>query len=274
MISLSKFSIYRVFTRKMTYVVILIVIASSLCNLKRNSILYSLNLMDHSGGLNLFIFSAIKNNGIMSVLAPFVTMAVYPTIIFEDIENRYSEQIRLKMSNEKFYLLHVFESFLISGGIYVIAHLITLSICFFVSPGDSVMVAFINGPFSGIYYKSMTLYCVLFIAHSFLFGGVIGILGMGVAMNLHNKCILWTLPTLLYYLGFYLLVLFPENMQSIMIYIIPLLPYEITTYDIPMAVHISQLFVILMTGFILICVGIYRYDNNLKLFSRSAHSLR
>lgn len=263
-ISLLKHSTFRVFTRIMTYISVLIVIIGSFCTLKRNSILYSLNAMDHTGILNLFIFSCIKNNGIMSVLAPFVVMAVYPSIIFEDIQNQYFEQIHLKVANEKFYLLHVFVSFFISGGIYVIAHLITLAIYYCISPGDSVMVAFLNGPFSTVYYKSMTLYCILFIVHSFIFGGIMGILGMGLAMNLHNKCILWTLPTLLYYLGFYLLILFPENLQSVMIYVIPLLPYEITTYDIPVAAHISQLFIITLVGTILIWIGIHRYDSSFK----------
>lgn len=262
--TLTKCNLYRVIARKETYVAILIIIVSSICTLKRNSILYSLNAMDHIGVLNKFIFSCIKNNGIMSVCAPFVVMLVYPNIIFEDIQNRYFDQMRLKVSNEKFYLIQIFESFIISGGIYVMAHLITLFLYYCISPKDSVMVTFLNGPFSNVYYRSLTLYCVLFIVHSFLFGGIIGILGMGLAMNLHNKCILWTLPTLLYYLGFYFFILFPDNMQSVMIYVIPLLPYEITTYDIPVGVHISQLFIITLVGFILIWIGIQRYDSSFK----------
>jgi len=250
----------------MTYVAILIVIVSSICTLKRNSILYSLNNMDHVGGLNLFIYSSIKDNGFMSLLAPFVIMVVYPSIIFEDIQNHYFKQLHLRIPNKNFYLLHTLQSFFISGGVYVIAHVITLVICFCVSPENSIMVTFLNGPFSDFYYKSLTLYCIVFIMHSFLFGGVMGILGMGLAMHLHNKCILWTLPTLVYYLGLDLLSLFPERVQYIMIYIIPLLPYEITTFSISTAVHISQLLVIAIIGIILVLFGIRSYDGDFNLY--------
>ena len=271
-INFSKYNIFRVLTRKTTYIAILIVTIGSMCTWKRNSILYSMNNMNYIGGLNLFIFSSIKNNGIMSVLAPFVVMLVYPDIIFEDIQNHYVEQLRLRISIGKYYMLHAFQSFFVSGGIYVIAHSLILAICFCISPQDSVMIAFLNGPFSGTYYRSLTLYCILFIAHSFFFGGVMGILGMGLAMNLQNKCVLWTLPTLIYYLGFYLLILFPEAIQTALIYIIPLLPYEITTFDIPAAVHISQIIFIAVLGFFFVLLGIQRNDAAVNLYKYKKRS--
>lgn len=266
--SFFKYSAIRVLTRKTTYVAILIIICGAFCTLKRNSVLYNLDKLDFVGGLNLFIFSSIKENGVMSVLAPFVIMIVYPSVIFEDIQNHYVDQLYLRMSKSKYYLIQTMQSFFISGSVYVIAHGATLILYFCVSPANSIMLAFINGPFSNVYYKSLTLYCVVFIAHSFLFGSIIGILGMGLAMNLHNKCILWVLPTLIYYLGFYLLILFPEKIQRVLIYIIPLLPYEITTFDIPVAAHISQLFVIFVVGIILILNGINYDSNTLALYVR------
>lgn len=63
---------------------------------------------------------------------------------------------------------------------------------------------------------------------------------------------------MLYYLGLDVLALFPEKIQEILIYIIPLLTYEITTLDLSGLANISQLFFVIVAGIILIYWGQYR----------------
>ena len=256
--SLFKHNFFRVITGKTTYIAIFLIMLGGVVTFKRNSILFNLDKIHPVGGLNRFIFSCIIDNSLMSVIAPLMAMLVYPTIIFEDIRTHYIRHLYIKIPCKSITVFQVIQSFVLTGGVYAFANMMMLLICVAVDTNPSAMVTFVNGPFSSVYYVSMTLYSFVFIMHSFLVGGAFGILGIGIALNVRNKCMMWILPVLLYYLGLDVLALFPEKIQEILIYIIPLLTYEITTLDLSGLANISQLFFVIVAGIILIYWGQYR----------------
>ena len=221
-----KYAYYRTVKKKNTYVAISIIIISAFFTLKRNWILYSLYLLDHVGAINMFIYSSIKGNGIMSLLAPFVIMLVYPTIFYEDLQNKVKRNVRRQMTKTDYFLSEIVSAFVVSGSIYM---------------------------------DSMGKYILLFIVHAFLFGGVYGIFGIGIVFFIKNKCLLWIVPTLLYYTGYYVVTFF-EKGQELLKYVIPLLTYEISTFDIPLKVNIMQMISVGLTGCILFYIGLSKAD--------------
>ena len=254
-----KYAYYRTVKKKNTYVAISIIIISAFFTLKRNWILYSLYLLDHVGAINMFIYSSIKGNGIMSLLAPFVIMLVYPTIFYEDLQNKVKRNVRRQMTKTDYFLSEIVSAFVVSGSIYMIGNVIVLVIGWFVSPYASCRITFLVGIFSDIYMDSMGKYILLFVAHAFLFGGVYGIFGIGIVFFIKNKCLLWIVPTLLYYTGYYVVTFF-EKGQELLKYVIPLLTYEISTFDIPLKVNIMQMISVGLTGCILFYIGLSKAD--------------
>lgn len=254
-----KYAYYRTVKKKNTYVAMGIIIISAFFTLKRNWILYSLYLLDHAGAINMFIYSSIKGNGVMSLLAPFVVMLVYPTIFYEDLQNKVMRHVRRQMTKTEFFLSEIASAFVVSGGIYMIGNIIVLAISEIVSPYTSCRITFLVGIFSDIYMDSMGKYVFLFIIHAFVFGGVYGILGVGIAFFIKNKCLLWIVPTLLYYTGYYVVTFF-EKGQDLLQYMIPLLTYEISTFDIPLRANIMQMISVGLLGCILFYTGLSKAD--------------
>ena len=67
------------------------------------------------------------------------------------------------------------------------------------------------------------------------------------------------MPTLLYYTGYYVVTFF-EKGQELLKYVIPLLTYEISTFDIPLKVNIMQMISVGLTGCILFYIGLSKAD--------------
>lgn len=249
----------RIVRSKGVYISLIIIILSSALTLERNMIYQNLRIFSPIGALNMFIYSSIKNNIGMSILAPLVAILPYSCSMFDDIKTGFIKNVLPYISSATYLRAKVILSFFSGGGIFVIGYSIWLLLMFILFPESSIRMGLGIGQFQCIYDFSIFLYCLFFMLYSFCCGACYALLATGISLYVKNKYLAIGLPVVLYYASFYIIQLLPHNLTKPLLYIIPFLTFEITTVDAPALQNIAQILFIYILASILIIVGYKRY---------------
>lgn len=241
------------------YLSIVIIIGSSCFTLSRNITLYGLNNYNDIGFLNLFIYSTIKGNTILPIFAPVIASLSYGISFFDELKTGFARNIAILISPKKYFISRiVFSGF--AGGFSMFVGLIIVFLgCLIIEPCDSTMMSFMIGAFSNIYYLSMSKYVFDFIIFSCAFSVVYSLLSVGIIANTKNKYIGFGIPLFVYYAPYYLIGLFPDKYQNLLIWVVPFLTFDISSTDLPATLHFTQLLTILIISVLLIYIGYRRW---------------
>ena len=252
--------IKRAVCSKYLYITIGIILISGIITYCRNQIVLGLSEYGSIGALNVFIYSNIKNNPVLSFLAPFIA-ALCSAASMDEIISGMDKAIIEKYSHKQYIFAQVFSIIIISAIAFTSAYILSMIGCALFSPAESVRLFSSFGQFHAVFDESLGLYCVAFIIHSALFGMCYALLGFGLFYTCRNRFAGLIGPVLIYYCTTFVTVWMPDKIKGILSYIIPSLTFEISTLDIPLAMHITQLLCILVVSFILIYVKFEKRDN-------------
>jgi len=241
------------------YFAIGLVFLTSFITLKNNTEQFNLFYFENLGTINLFLYSNVISNGIMSILAPFIAIVVFSTATLDDMKTGYIKNCTLLGQPKKYLKARVISTALTGGGVFAISYSLLFAIYLIIDPSASVRTSFRFGLFLDVYDRSLLLYCAVFILHSFIFGMVYSLFGMGISMVIKNKYIALGLPFVLYYAAPYLMWAVPEKISKLLSYFIPFLTFEISTIDVPLYKNATQLLFILCISVIMISVGYRRW---------------
>lgn len=244
------------------YISILIVLICAGLALKRNWIYQNLRLYSPVGALNLFIYSAIKNNTGMSIFAPFVAVLPFSYALFDEMQTGFSKNIIPYSSFEVYIKSKVISSLVSGGGAFAIAYTVWLISLCIISPETSIRMGIGVGQFKSVYDYSMLLFCLLYIVYVAICGAAYALLATGLSLFLRNKYIVIGCPVILYYASFYASSMFPSEVRTILSYILPFLTFEITSVAVPAIRNFSQIGCIYALALILIYAGQKKYWNN------------
>lgn len=256
------FYFQRLFTSWQFYLSISIIIGSWFITIKRNEILFNLNNMTSVGALNLFVLGNIIENPVMMILAPLVPVLTFSSEIYNDIKSGFSNNIFQRISPQKYIMSNALFTSLIGGLVFIISYLFLFLLVLIFDPTPSPLISFIIGPFSNIYNQSLLLFCIIFILHSFIFGVVYSLFGFGIAMNCKNKIFIYILPLAIYLLPSYLLYLLPNEVVSMLNWIIPFRTFEIAANNIPLRMNMTQLVIIGLISVFSILIGYKQLRQN------------
>lgn len=253
--------IRRMFTSWSFFAGILIVIMGGIISYSRNTELFGLNNLEKVGTLNIFIFSNIVSNVVMSILAPLVAALGFSLSTFDDIKTGFMNNVIINTNPKKYLFARIISTAFSGAIVFLISYVLFFLVSYIIDCSASVRVGFRFGLFLKIYDKSLFLYCIVFILHSMLFGSIFSLFGMGIALNVRNKNMVLILPLICYYLPSYIVSIFPQKVVQILTYFIPFLTFEISTLDIELYKHFSQLGFVLLIALLLIFIGYTKWRN-------------
>lgn len=237
------------------YASILVIILSGIITLKRNFILHNLQSLTQIGALNLFIYSNIVENGYMSILAPILPVFSTSSLIFDDIRNGFYRNLANIKNSLRYFLSGIVSSSLMGGSLYVVTYLIMMLFYIIVDPRPSPFIEFRSGVFWEIYMESMLKYVFVFLINSFIFGTAYSFLGCGLMLIMKNKYTAIGIVMLLYLIPIYFINLLPNRLAIALQWIIPTLTFEISTYNLPIIMHITQLLTIIAISTIIVWIS-------------------
>lgn len=232
----------------------LIILLSGLITYFRNQVVLGLAEAGPIGPENVFIYSNIKNNPGMSFLAPLVATACNIPL-YRSIQSQLNGTAEGRALTQGYIGTQAISAGLTGVLVFLCTYAVSLALCFLLAPGQSEMLFAPFGQFEGIYRQSLFLYCLAFIAHSALFGLCYALFGMGLYCAMKSEFSALVLPVVLYYGTTFLNAFLPESVTNLAGYVIPSLTFEISTLDVPLLTHLTQLLAILLAA--LLCLYIF-----------------
>lgn len=247
--------IKRIISSKEFYIAIIIIISGGIFTFIRNYEMYDLYLLDSVGTLNIFIYSNIISNFVLSFLSPMVAVLPFCLASFDDLKSGFINHIIISSNRFKYIKTRCISTALSSAAVFLIAYSVMMMGIYIIDQTASVRTDYRFGQYLNVYDRSLLLYCLAFILHSMVFGMVFSLLGLGVAFNAKNKFMVLAFPLLFYYLPYYFAQIFPPDIIKKLNAFLPFLTFEITTLDIELYKNYLQMIFTLLISIILIYVG-------------------
>ncbi len=248
----------RIFSSWKFYLAILIVLVSGIVTLNKNIGLFFPDI-DRIGFYNLFIYSNLVQNAFTSVLAPLIAVIAFSDSILDDRKMGYIKNIAPRSSLNKYVKSRMISNSLAGGLVFVIPFVFLFITYYFIDPTTDFYSEYISGLFINVYMQSRFAYCMIFILHSFLFGAIYSLFGMGLSMIFENKYIALLLPLFYYYGTTYIANLFEFSKTSIASYFVPLLTFEFSTVIVPETANACQILEVLIIALLLIFLRLKKW---------------
>lgn len=254
--------LYRTVVSWRLYFAVLIYYFSALLSLKDNTIWF-LDNTKQIGALNLFIFSNVVDNQYVPMLTPFLSIFCFVLVFFDDLHGKYYYQYITKMKlRHYFHLLIGYSS--ITGGLFFLFSQISMMLVFaLIDQHASPMIISpsMMGYFSPLYARSMLLYIIAFMIHSFCIGFIFAFWGCGMVLCIPNKLTIYLISICLSYFSYNCVILFEgifPDKNNFFRYLFPTYLFEIRNNLASLAQHLSQLLVMLAISLLLIIIGFRR----------------
>jgi hypothetical protein len=205
------------------------------------------------GANNLFVFCTVSNSFI-EVLVPII-----PSLIIIGGTNIIDNTIIEKYKNHTGFLKYLY--IIIAGGsVFIISSIIIFVVFLIISPSIKESTNDVIGLFSHFYNSSNLLYIILYLAHSFVFGGVFALFCYSIYNFSKNKFYTIILPLLFYRASTYVPIIQNSNINAYLSIVIPLFPYEIIGFEDSVWVNTWQLALILLASLLILSIK----DKNAK----------
>ena len=164
-------------------------------------------------------------------------------------------------SLKKTIIARSLSSAIIGGGIFIMAHLVILVVCFVIDPSISATYYETWGIYSHIYYTSAPLFVFLFFVYTALFGALFGLFSTGAALISKSYWMAMALPGIYYYCGRFLWMFFDNPLLSWAKFL-PGLSFDFES-TVPLWRRGTELGAVLLVALMLIVIGYFRLKREL-----------
>lgn len=203
------------------------------------------------GVYGLFIFGSVSYNPLLSYIAPFI-----PAIAFSAITIFSNEDIADRSTTLKKYILGRSISSMIAGGsVFLFAFMIILLGCFVCDSSTDIIYYEPLGLFKEVYFISIPIYILLFIAHSALFGALYALFGVGTTLVTKSDSMGLVLPGIIYHSVYYIGTFISQTILSFTTIIFPVMPFNFAGLDVPIWKNTLDLGMIIIVSVFMIIIG-------------------
>lgn len=213
--------------------------------------------IENVGALGLFIYGNIYIFPAICLAAPFIPVLVFSPLFVEDIKTGAYRKTAGKTGLKKYLAARSISSLLAGGGVFIVAHLIMLIVCFAIDPSVKVSNVEVFGLFKEVFYTSVPLYILLFIVYSALYGSLFSFLSMGVGLITKSYALALVLPGIWDLSATYLWNYFNIPFLS---WICKAFPSILYNFDYPVDIwwRVPQMGGLLLLSVTLVVIGYFR----------------
>lgn len=242
----------------MFLVCVIIGVALPIFDLYSNENLYN-GSIERMGALTAFLHAtALSPSGVFQMCAPLLCTIPFALAFLDDIKTGYINNLLSRMKCSDYYIAKAMSTGIIGGLYFICVYVVLLLFCAVISPVPSFRILLSPIiPFTRIYHKSLLGFIGVYAVHSFIFGCTYNILTLGVSSVIQNKYIGLAIPFVLYHTAMLLAWVLPKASVYDVVKYIPYESFNIQIYDLSTVVYRHS--VILMLGFVLYAVGVYRH---------------
>ena len=222
-----KAKVKRMLLRPSFYIALALILISGACSLSINYSQYNLVNLKTVGSLNIFLYSFIADNLVLSIFAPLIAGLPSCADLTDDIKNGIVRQSLIR-SKKRVYLYTSFISSWIGGAlVYFISFIIWMCISILIDPSPSPRTDFPNiGLLQPIYWKSMNLYIIGYVIITSIIGGFYGLFSQAIGFCFNNRFIGIILPTVIYYFSPLVISLLPSRLYNYIGYFLPCMTFD------------------------------------------------